>query len=108
MKKLNKTNINKQVLAKILKACRLAQKHHNTHNVYVTNCKGENFLRVKRVKVGDRVMFEVLDKANQNISIMLANRVHELGLYTVNNFITRRIASPMEIYRNKPFCQLNY
>ena len=106
MKRLHSTNFNKELISKVLKAIELVQKHNDTHKVYVTNRKGENIISVKKVRVGNKVMFHLLDRTNFNICFELSGAAHYLRMTHLSTFFVKYLASDGELMMNKPFMTL--
>lgn len=105
--RFNKTSINKEVVSKILGACKEALSNESGQ-AYINNKKGAPFIRVKRIKkVDGNVGFQVLYKDQTNIAPLIAqtlvlenkgpeitNKSFAVGLA---NFINKRVAFPFEI-----------
>lgn len=106
MKKLHSTNFNKPLIDKICKAIKLSMDYSETHHVYVTNRKGENIIRVKKVKIGNRVMFQLLDLTGQNLAFQIEGATHYLKMFNLGYFFQRYLASEGEIRENRPFLPL--
>jgi hypothetical protein len=107
MKALHSTNFNKPLIAKICKAIRLSMGHSETHHINVTNRKGENIIRVKKVKVGSRTMFQLLDKTNHNLAFELSKAAGGLKMFNLSYFFQRYLACEGEIKEDRPYLKLD-
>jgi hypothetical protein len=103
----NQTSINKQVVSKILNACKESLSNESGQ-AYVNNKKGVPFIRVKKVKKRNgEIGFQILDK-NQNDLVMLLGKTLVINRKApkicnkkfangLSKFISKRFAYPYEI-----------